>query len=61
MNKYNSRICCKQHNQRTSMLIKFKEVIQKQWISILIHLENVKKQCDKDYLWKLFQKTHITR
>lgn len=43
------------------MLIKFKEVIQKQWISILIHLENVKKQCDKDYLWKLFQKTRITR
>ena len=36
MNKYNSRICCKHHSQRTSMLIKFKEFIQKYWISILI-------------------------
>lgn len=36
MNKYNSRICCKQHSQRTSILIKFKEFIQKYWISILI-------------------------
>ena len=37
MNKYNSRICCKHHNQRrTSILIKFKEFIQKYWISILI-------------------------
>ena len=36
MNKYNSRICCKQHSQRTSMLINFKEFIQKYWISILI-------------------------
>ena len=37
MNKYNSRICCKQHSQRrTSMLIKVKEFIQKYWISILI-------------------------
>lgn len=24
MNKYNSRICYKQHNQRTSMLVKLK-------------------------------------
>ena len=36
MNKYNSRICCKHHSQRTSILIKFKEFIQKYWISILI-------------------------
>ena len=36
MNKYNSRICCKHHSQRTSMFIKFKEFIQKYWISILI-------------------------
>lgn len=36
MNKYNSRICCKHHSQRTSMLIKFKEFIKKYWISILI-------------------------
>lgn len=36
MNKYNSRLCCKQHNQRTSILIKVKEFIQKYWISILI-------------------------
>ena len=36
MNKYNSRLCCKHHSQRTSMLIKFKEFIQKYWISILI-------------------------
>lgn len=36
MNKYNSKICCKQHNQRTSLLIKFKEFIQKYWKSILI-------------------------
>ena len=36
MNKYNSRICYKHHSQRTSMLIKFKEFIQKYWISILI-------------------------
>ena len=36
MNKYNSKICCKQHNQRTSLLIKFKEFIQKYWNSILI-------------------------
>ena len=34
MNKYNSRIFCKQYNQRTSMLIKFNEFIQKYWISI---------------------------
>ena len=34
MNKYNSRICYKHHSQRTSMLIKFKEFIQKYWISI---------------------------
>lgn len=32
--KYNSRLCCKHHSQRTSMLIKFKEFIQKYWISI---------------------------
>lgn len=25
MNKYNSRICCKHHSQRTFILIKFKE------------------------------------
>ena len=36
MNKYNSRLCCKHHSQRTSILIKFKEFIQKYWISILI-------------------------
>ena len=36
MNKYNSRLCCKHHRQRTSILIKFKEFIQKYWISILI-------------------------
>ena len=36
MNKYNSRICCKHHSQRTSILIRFKEFIQKYWISILI-------------------------
>ena len=36
MNKYNSRICYKHHSQRTSILIKFKEFIQKYWISILI-------------------------
>ena len=36
MNKYNLRICCKHHSQRTSILIKFKEFIQKYWISILI-------------------------
>lgn len=36
MNKYNSRICCKHHSQRTSILVKFKEFIQKYWISILI-------------------------
>ena len=36
MNKYNSRLCCKQHSQRTSILIKLKEFIQKYWISILI-------------------------
>ena len=36
MNKYNSRICCKHHSQRTFILIKFKEFIQKYWISILI-------------------------
>ena len=35
MNKYNSRICCKHHSQRTSMLIKLKEFIQKYLISIL--------------------------
>ena len=38
MNKYNSRLCCKHHSQRTSILIKFKEFIQKYWISILISL-----------------------
>ena len=27
MNKYNSRLCCKHHSQRTSILIKFKEFI----------------------------------
>ena len=36
MNKYNSRLCCKHHSQRNSILIKFKEFIQKYWISILI-------------------------
>lgn len=36
MSKYNSRLCCKHHSQRTSILIKFKEFIQKYWISILI-------------------------
>ena len=36
MNKYNSRLCCKHRSQRTSILIKFKEFIQKYWISILI-------------------------
>ena len=36
MNKYNSRICCKHHSQRTFILIKFKEFIKKYWISILI-------------------------
>lgn len=36
MNNYNSRLCCKHHSQRTSILIKFKEFIQKYWISILI-------------------------
>ena len=36
MNKYNSRLCCKHHSQRTSIFIKFKEFIQKYWISILI-------------------------
>ena len=36
MNKYNSRLCCKHHSQRTSILIKLKEFIQKYWISILI-------------------------
>lgn len=36
MNKYNSMLCCKHHSQRTSILIKFKEFIQKYWISILI-------------------------
>ena len=36
MNKYNSRLCCKHHSQRISILIKFKEFIQKYWISILI-------------------------
>ena len=36
MNKYNSRLCCKHHSQRTSILIRFKEFIQKYWISILI-------------------------
>lgn len=36
MNKYNSRLCCKHHSQGTSILIKFKEFIQKYWISILI-------------------------
>lgn len=35
MNKNNSKICCKQHSQRTSMLIKLKEFIQKYLISIL--------------------------
>lgn len=34
MNKYNSRLSCKHHSQRTFMLIKFKEFIQKYWISI---------------------------
>ncbi len=29
MNKYNLRICYKHHNQRTSILIKFEEFIQK--------------------------------
>ena len=42
MNKYISRIYGKHHNQRrTSMLIKVKEFIQKYWISILIHLQNI--------------------
>ena len=36
MNKYNSKICCKHHSQGTFILIKFKEFIQKYWISILI-------------------------
>ena len=36
MTKYNSRLCCKHHSQKTSILIKFKEFIQKYWISILI-------------------------
>ena len=36
MNKYISRIYCKHHSQRTSLLNKFKEFIQKYWISILI-------------------------
>jgi len=36
MNKYNSRICYKHHSQGTFILIKFKEFIQKYWISILI-------------------------
>ena len=36
MNKYISIIYCKHHSQRTSMLIKVKEFIQKYWISILI-------------------------
>ena len=34
MNKYNSRICYKHHSQGTFILIKFKEFIQKYWISI---------------------------
>jgi len=34
MNKYNLRICYKHHNQRTSILIKIEEFIQKYWISI---------------------------
>ena len=34
MNKYNLRICYKHHSQRPSMLIKFKEFIQKYWLSI---------------------------
>ena len=34
MNKYNSRLCCKHHSQGTFILIKFKEFIQKYWISI---------------------------
>ena len=34
MKKYNLRICYKHHNQRTSILIKFEEFIQKYWISI---------------------------
>ena len=56
MNKYNSRICCKQHNQRTSMLIKFKEFIQKYWISIIIHLENIKKQYDKELFMEIISR-----
>lgn len=28
MTKYNSRLCCKHHSQRTSILIKFKEFNQ---------------------------------
>lgn len=56
MNKYNSRLCCKHHSQRTSILIKFKEFIQKYWISILIHLENIKKQYDKELFMEIISR-----
>ena len=38
------------------MLFKFKELIQKYWISILIYLENIKKQYDKELFMEIISR-----